>query len=75
MSVLFCYLFISKPLQEMSSNNQRDRTRDVKFRHFFLKSLPSFSILEEVSSRKTESQNKATFFPQFYLKIFKFQSE
>ena len=51
-SVAFCFLFISKPLQVISSYNHCDRILDVKLWHVFLKSLPSLSILEKVSSRK-----------------------
>ena len=51
-SIAFCFLLISKPLQVISSYNKRDRIRDVKFWHLFLKSLPSISILKEVPSRK-----------------------
>ena len=51
-SAAFSVLFISKPLQMISSYNQRDRIRDVKFLHLFLKSLTSLFIFEEVPSKR-----------------------
>ena len=52
--VAFCFLFISKPLQEISSYNHRHRISDVTFWHLFLKSWPSFSTLQEVPPRKRQ---------------------
>ena len=68
-SVTFCFMIISKP-QVISSYNQRDRVQDLKFLHRFLKSLPSLSILEKVSSRKRHKINikplfSLTFIPRY----------
>ena len=63
--VAFCFLFKSKPLQVISSYNQRERIRDVNFWHLFLKSLPSLSNLEEVPSRKRQKIKKSLFFLTF----------
>ena len=49
---------------------------DVKFWHLFRKSLPSLSILEEVSSRKKyKIEIKPLTFAYFYSKIFEFGGE
>ena len=60
-SVAFSVLFISKPLQVISSYNQRDRICDVKFWHLVLKSLPSLFILKKCHLKKDRESNKATF--------------